>query len=79
VPHGALSLGQLAAGETVTIGFRVDVGLKAALEQAAADDHRAMTSLVEKLLTDHLRARGYLGAEAPAAGRSQGGKGRAAR
>ena len=47
-------------GETVTIGFRIDAGLKAALERAAAADHRTMTSLVEKLITDHVRAHGYL-------------------
>ncbi len=27
---------------------------------AAADDQRSLTSLIEKLLTDYLRANGYL-------------------
>jgi hypothetical protein len=34
--------------------------LKAAAEQAAADDHRSLTSLVEKVLTDYCREKGYL-------------------
>ena len=34
--------------------------LKNAADKAAADDHRTLTSLVEKLLTDYLRRKGYL-------------------
>jgi hypothetical protein len=30
------------------------------LEQAAADDHRAVASYVEKLLIEHLSKKGYL-------------------
>lgn len=38
----------------------MEPALKEAAEKAAADDHRSLTSLVEKLLTEHLRAHGYL-------------------
>lgn len=34
--------------------------LKEAAMQAAADDQRTLTSLIEKLLTDYCRERGYL-------------------
>jgi hypothetical protein len=43
--------------KTAQVNLRIRPSLKAAAEQAAADDHRSLTSLVEKLLTDHLRAR----------------------
>jgi len=33
--------------------------------RAAADDQRSLTSLIEKLLTDHLRRKGYLKTEGP--------------
>ena len=42
------------------INLRVVPELKAAAEQAAADDQRSLTSLIEKLLTDYLRDRGFL-------------------
>ncbi len=34
--------------------------MKKALEQAAAEDARTMASYVEKLLTEHLKAKGHL-------------------
>jgi hypothetical protein len=34
--------------------------LKTPAEKAAADDGRSLSSLIEKLLTDYLRAKGYL-------------------
>jgi hypothetical protein len=34
--------------------------LRAALDKAAGDDHRSVASYVEKLLTEHLKAKGYL-------------------
>jgi hypothetical protein len=46
--------------KTATLNIRVEPSLKEAAEKAAADDHRSLTSLIEKLLTDHLRERGYL-------------------
>jgi hypothetical protein len=43
--------------KTAQVNLRIRPSLKAAAERAAADDHRSLTSLVEKLLTDHLRSR----------------------
>lgn len=43
---------------------RIQPSLKTAAEQAARDDHRSLSSLVEKLLTDHLRKKGYLAKDA---------------
>jgi hypothetical protein len=40
--------------------LRVDPWLKDLATQAAADDQRSLTSLVEKLLADYLREHGYL-------------------
>jgi hypothetical protein len=40
--------------------MRIDPVLKDAAEQAAADDRRSLSSLVEKLLTDYCRERGFL-------------------
>jgi hypothetical protein len=42
------------------LGFRVDPELKAALEKAANDDSRSVSSLVQKILTEWLKARKYL-------------------
>ncbi|WP_279601478.1 hypothetical protein [Methylobacterium sp. J-072] len=42
------------------MGLRILPSLKEALEQAAAEDHRPVASYVEKLLTEHLKAKGYL-------------------
>lgn len=46
--------------KTATLNLRISPELKAAAEKAAADDGRSLTSLIEKLLADHLRAKGYL-------------------
>jgi hypothetical protein len=46
--------------KTSAISVRVPDEVKAAAEKAAADDSRSVASLVEKLLTDHLRKTGYL-------------------
>jgi hypothetical protein len=43
--------------KTAQINLRIDPSLKEAAERAAADDNRSLTSLVEKLLKDHLRMR----------------------
>jgi hypothetical protein len=45
--------------KTATLNLR-DPELKKVAEKAAADDKRSPTSLVEKLLADHLRKMGYL-------------------
>ena len=38
------------------IGVRVEPHIKEAAEKAAADDHRTLASLLEKLLVEHLRS-----------------------
>jgi hypothetical protein len=43
--------------KTAQLNLRIDPSLKEAAERAAADDHRSLKSLVEKLLIDHLRAK----------------------
>jgi hypothetical protein len=45
---------------TATVQLRMRPSLKEAAEKAAEDDSRSLTSLIEKLLTDHLRKKGYL-------------------
>jgi hypothetical protein len=42
------------------VSLRIQPSLKAAAEKGAADDRRSLTSLVEKLLAEHLKAKGYL-------------------
>jgi hypothetical protein len=51
---------------TAPLGLRILPSVKAALEQAAADDHRPVASMAEKILVEYLRERGYLKAERPA-------------
>jgi hypothetical protein len=46
--------------KTAQVNLRLLPELKAAAERAATDDHRSLTSLIEKLLADYLRERGYL-------------------
>jgi hypothetical protein len=41
--------------KTAQIALRVDPQLKADAEQAAAEDHRSLTSLIEKILLDYIR------------------------
>ena len=45
--------------KTVQLNMRVTPWIKTAAEKAAADDHRSLTSLVEKLLADYCRAHGF--------------------
>jgi hypothetical protein len=59
--------------KTSAISVRLADGVKAALERAAAEDHRPLASYVEKLLLEHLRANGYLAVEPTRAGRVAGG------
>jgi hypothetical protein len=42
------------------LGFRIEPELKAALEKAAEDDGRSVSSFVERVLIAHLRDKGYL-------------------
>jgi hypothetical protein len=46
--------------KTAQVNLRLMPEMKAAAEKAAADDRRSLTSLIEKLLDDHLREKGYL-------------------
>lgn len=46
--------------KSATLNLRIEPVIKEAAEKAAADDRRSLTSLVEKLLVDHLRKKGYL-------------------
>ena len=42
------------------ISFRLADDAKAALEKAAADDARSVSSLLTKIVNDYLRENGYL-------------------
>lgn len=44
---------------TAVISIRTDPDLKAALEWCAAEDHRSLAGLVEKVLADYTRERGW--------------------
>jgi hypothetical protein len=59
--------------KTATLNLRIDPKLKDAADRAATDDQRSLTSLIEKLLTDYLRRKGYLKSGGPqlAASRSK--------
>jgi len=46
--------------KTPSLGIRVRPEVKAALEKAAEDDLRSVSSLAEKVLIEWLRDRGYL-------------------
>lgn len=46
--------------KTALLNLRVDPALKETASRAAAADQRSLTSLIEKLLTDYLRERGFL-------------------
>lgn len=46
--------------KSAQVNLRLQPSLKNAAEKAAADDTRSLTSLIEKLLTDYLKKRGYL-------------------
>jgi len=45
--------------KTAQVNLRIDPQLKTAVEKAAAHDHRSLTSLIEKLLSDYLKRKGY--------------------
>lgn len=50
--------------KTLPVSLRLPPDVKAAAEQAAKDDTRSLSSFLEKLLTDYLKAEGYLGGTA---------------
>lgn len=43
-----------------SLGIRIPQDTKDALEKAAKDDLRSVSSMVEKIITDWLREKGYL-------------------
>ncbi|MET4701927.1 hypothetical protein ABIE65_004976 [Constrictibacter sp. MBR-5] len=49
-----------AMARTAPTSMRLDPEVKAALERAAKDDMRSVSSLVEKILVEWLRANGHL-------------------
>jgi hypothetical protein len=49
------------------VNLRLKPTMKALAEKAAEADQRSLTSLIEKLLADYLRAKGYLPAGSDAA------------
>jgi hypothetical protein len=49
--------------KTAQVNLRIDPHLKALADKAAAADQRSLTSLIEKLLTGHLRKTGLLKAK----------------
>jgi hypothetical protein len=46
--------------KSAKVNLRFEPELKEAAEKAAAADMRSLTSLIEVLLTEHLRERGFL-------------------
>lgn len=54
---------------TANVMVRITPSMKAMAERAAKNDTRSLSSLIEKLLTEHLKAEGYLPVEQPHARR----------
>lgn len=46
--------------KSTSISVRVTKEVKAAVERAAAEDHRSVASYVDRLLIEHLLNKGYL-------------------
>lgn len=42
------------------LGLRIEEKLKDAMARAAKDDHRSLASLIEKVMSDWLKEKGYL-------------------
>ena len=55
--------------KTATLNIRVEPEMKRLIEKAAADDRRSLTALIDKLLADYLRERGYLPPDADGKGK----------
>jgi predicted HicB family RNase H-like nuclease len=66
------AVAEMIQRRSAQFNMRIDPVLKEAAEEAAADDRRSLSSLVEKLLTDYCRERGFLKPD----GRLPGRKGR---
>ena len=50
----------MARQKTLQFNMRMTPQLKEAVEEAAADDQRSVASLIEKLLTDYCKEKGFL-------------------
>ena len=46
--------------KALPVSVRLPPAVKAAAEKAAKEDTRSLSSLIEKVLTEHLKAKGYL-------------------
>lgn len=46
--------------KSLPVSLRLPPDVKAAAEKAAREDTRSLSSYIEKLLTDHLRRKGFL-------------------
>ena len=46
--------------KTAPVSVRLPPEVKTAAEKAAKADTRSLSSLIEKLITDHVKAKGYL-------------------
>jgi hypothetical protein len=46
--------------KSLPVSVRLTQDVKAAAERAAKEDVRSLSSFIEKLLTDHLKKKGYL-------------------
>jgi hypothetical protein len=57
---------------TANVMVRMTPSLKAAAENAAKDDTRSLSSLIEKLLVEHLKAEGYRSAPSASGQTAQG-------
>jgi hypothetical protein len=49
-----------AEGKTAQVNLRIRPSLKAAAEKAAEGGHRSLTSLIEKLLAQYCKTKGFL-------------------
>jgi hypothetical protein len=48
------------SNKSIPISFRLPVETKSALEKAAKEDSRSVSSLLDKLVSDWLRDHGYM-------------------
>ena len=60
MPVQAIAEAMVSAGGAMLGSVRLPPEVKEAAERAAKDDVRSLSSLIEKLLTEHLKAKGYL-------------------
>jgi hypothetical protein len=56
-----VNVGKRRVGKTPSLGIRLPPEIKEALQRAAQDDVRSVSSMAEKILTDWLREKGYVG------------------